>query len=152
MAQISRWNVVNAGVPGDMARDAGKRLSGLLDQHRPDLVIIELGGNDFLRKRSPALVREDLREMLVRVREFGAVPVLVAVPRLSLLRASTGMLEDEQLYAKLAIEEQVLLIDEVFSEVLSEEALRADRIHPNAAGYQSLAEGIAAGLREAGLL
>jgi acyl-CoA hydrolase len=152
LARLSGWEIINAGIPGDMARDARKRLPALLREHQPDLVIIELGGNDFLRKRSAALVGADLRDMVLQVKQADAIPVLVAVPRLSLLRASTGMLEDDRLYATLAEEEQILLIDDIFSQVLSDSDLRADRIHPNAQGYRELATGIAAQLRSAGLL
>ena len=152
LAELSGWRVINAGVPGDTAQAARERLPGLLRAHQPDLVIVELGGNDFLRKRPDDAVREDLRAMLTLVREQGALPVLVAVPRLSLLRASVGALSDAPLYADLAESENVLLVPEVFADILSEESLRADAIHPNAAGYRQLAEGIAEALRKAGLL
>ena len=45
-----------------------------------------------------------------------------------------------------------MLIDDVLSDTLSDPALRADPIHPNAEGYRALAEGIARALAEAGLL
>lgn len=148
---LTGWQVVNAGVPGDTAQAARERLPGLLQAHQPELVIVELGGNDFLRRRPERDVREDLRSMLGMVREQGAVPVLVAVPRLSLLRASVGALADASLYETLAAEEGVLLVPDVFSRVLSDDALRADAIHPNAKGYRRLAEGIAEVLETAGL-
>ena len=51
-----------------------------------------------------------------------------------------------------ADEEQVLLIEDVFSAVLSAVGPRADPIHPNGPGYRALAEGVAAELQSAGLL
>tara|TARA_R100000900_G_scaffold146543_1_gene137616 strand:+ start:1018 stop:1647 length:630 start_codon:yes stop_codon:yes gene_type:complete len=152
LAALSGWQVINAGVPGDTAQAARERLPGLLRAHQPQLVIVELGGNDFLRKRPDHAVEADLRAILAQVAEHGALPVLVAVPRLSLLRASVGALNDASLYADLAQETGVLLVPDVFSEVLSDAELRADAIHPNAAGYRVLAEGIARALRESGLL
>lgn len=152
LAALSDWQVINAGVPGDTAQAARERLPGLLRAHQPQLVIVELGGNDFLRKRPDHAVEADLRAILAQVAEHGALPVLVAVPRLSLLRASVGALNDASLYADLAQETGVLLVPDVFSEVLSDAELRADAIHPNAAGYRVLAEGIARALRESGLL
>lgn len=152
LAALSGWQVINAGVPGDTAQAARERLPGLLRTHQPQLVIVELGGNDFLRKRPDRAVEADLRAILARVAEHGALPVLVAVPRLSLLRASVGALNDASLYADLAQETGVLLVPEVFSEILSDAELRADAIHPNAAGYRVLAQGIARTLRESGLL
>lgn len=152
LAALSGWQVINEGVPGDTAQAARERLPGLLRAHQPQLVIVELGGNDFLRKRPDHAVEADLRAILAQVAEHGALPVLVAVPRLSLLRASVGALNDASLYADLAQETGVLLVPDVFSEILSDAELRADAIHPNAAGYRVLAEGIARALRESGLL
>ena len=150
LAERSGWQVVNAGVPGDTAAADRERIEGLLRQQDPALVIVELGGNDFLRKRPDADVEADLRDILRRVQDHGAIPVLVAVPRLSLLRASIGALKDASLYARLAEAEGVL--PDVFSGVLSQESLRADTIHPNKAGYAVFAEELAAALRQAGLL
>lgn len=152
LAARSGWEVVNAGVPGDTAAAARERIGGLLQQHNPALVIVELGGNDFLRKRADNQVAADLRAILQAVQEHGAIPVLVAVPRLSLLRASVGALKDAPLYARLAEEQGILLVADVFSGVLSQESLRADSIHPNREGYEVFTDGLAAALREAGLL
>jgi acyl-CoA hydrolase len=151
LAEMTGWRVINAGVPGDTARRARARIDALLERHQPDLVIVELGGNDFLRKHAEEQVREDLRTILAAVRESGAIPALVAVPRLSLLRATTGSLSDAPLYRELAAAEEALLIEEVFSGVLSQDSLLADPIHPNARGYRVLAEGILDALRAAGL-
>ncbi len=152
LAATSGWNVINAGIPGDTAREARQRLGSLLQQHEPALVVIELGGNDFLRKRPAARVAQDLAAMIREVQDFGALPVLVAVPRLSLLRASTGTLKDSDIYAELAEETGAILVPDVFSDTLSDDTLKADEIHPNRLGYQQLAAGIAERLAERGLL
>ncbi len=152
LAARSGWNIINAGVPGDMARDAGSRLAPLLNDHQPVAVLVELGGNDFLRQRPESAVKEDLRGILSTVRDSGALPILVAVPRLSMLRATVGALSDSDLYVELAEEEGVPVVTDVLSAVLSDESLRADPIHPNAAGYEQLAGGIVAELVNLGLL
>ena len=152
LADRSGWRVINAGVPGDMARDAGARLGALLEEHQPDVVLVELGGNDFLRQRPESTVKEDLRAIVRTVEGSGALPVLVAVPRFSVLRAQIGALTDSDIYAELAEEELIPLIPGVLSDVLSDEALRADPIHPNSQGYQVVASGIASRLSIIGLL
>jgi acyl-CoA hydrolase len=152
LAAATGWQIINAGVSGDTAREARKRLAPLLATHQPALVIVELGGNDFLRQTPPAKVREYLREIIREARSSGALVALVAVPRLSLLRASLSALSDSPIYAELADEEDVLLIPAVFSDILSDESLRADEIHPNARGYEQLAQGILATFMQAGLL
>lgn len=152
LARKSGWDIVNAGIPGDTARAAKSRIDGLLQENQPTLVIVELGGNDFLRRHATSEVKEDLRVILRAVKAAGALPVLVGVPELSVFRAGIGRLADAVIYAELAKEEEVLLVNDVFSSVLSDPSLRADQIHPNAEGYRMLAEGIASALSRAGLL
>lgn len=145
------WEVINAGVPGDTAEAGKSRIQALLDQHQPALVIIEMGGNDFLRRRPRQAVKEDLRHLLRTVRQSGAQAVLVAVPEVSLLNLVIGK-GDAPLYQELAKEEAVPVIDQVFSEILSQPELRADQIHPNAEGYRRMASGIYDHLKQAGAL
>lgn len=152
LAQITGWEVVNAGIPGDTAKRAVNRIDNELARIRPVVAIIELGGNDFLRRRPQSLVKEDLRSIITATRAAGAIPVLVAVPGASVFGAATGSLSDAPIYAELADEERVLLIEDVFVDVLSDDALRADRIHPNAAGYRAFAVGVADALGRAGLV
>jgi acyl-CoA thioesterase-1 len=151
LAAATGWQVVNAGVPGDTAEAALSRLPALLAQHRPALVIIEIGGNDFLRRRSAAEVKADVRALVQSGKASGAQVVLVAVPALSLLAAVAGRPSDAPLYAELADEEQVALVPDVFSDVLGDAALRADPIHPNAAGYRQMAAGLQQRLKALGM-
>ena len=150
LATLTGWRVINAGIPGDTAENGRHRLPPLLAGHRPALVIIEIGGNDFLRRRPANAVKEDLRDMVRTVRQMGAQVALVAVPELSLMSALTRQPTDAPLYEELAKEEGVALVPEVFSSVLSEARLRADQIHPNADGYRQLAGGIHAQLKSLG--
>lgn len=152
LAELTGWEVVNAGIPGDTAKNARSRIDEALDTVRPALVIIELGGNDFLRRAQPSLVKEDLRAIIRSVRAAGAIPVVVAVPQVSLFGAATGTLSDAGIFEELADEERIVLIEGVFARVLSDDALRADRIHPNAEGYREMAQGFADALADVGLL
>lgn len=152
LAAISGWNITNAGIPGDTAEAARGRIRAAIEQAQPALVIVELGGNDFLRRRPEGQIREDLRAILNEVRRANVPVVLVAVPRFSLIGAVVGGLPDAELYEALAEEEKVPLVPEVFGRILADPGLKADQIHPNAAGYRRLAEGIAASLRDAGFL
>jgi len=152
LAAATGWQVVNAGISGDTARQARNRLGALLAATGPDLLILELGGNDFLRRTPPARVRDYLREIVREARASGTLVAVVAVPRLSLVRASAGVLSDSPIYAEIAAEEGVILIPDILSEILSDGDLRADQIHPNAAGYRRLATGIKTTLASSGLL
>jgi len=127
LAASSGWRVHNAGVAGDTAAD-------------------------FLRRRPEAEVKEDLRAIVRASRQAGAEVVLLAVPRLSLLGAVTGQLPDAKIYAELASEERLPLLPGIIAGILSEPQLKADPIHPNAAGYRRMANEVAAQLRHTGLL
>jgi len=152
LAEISRWDIVNAGISGERADQATRRIDAVMAEYQPVLVLIELGGNDFLQRRSQQAVKSDLRHIIQQVRANGAIPVLIAVPELNPLRAASGMLKDAPLYAELAKEENIPLVASVFSDILSDSSLRADPIHPNADGYRRLAEGSARALSRYGLL
>ncbi|MBR0567304.1 arylesterase [Azoarcus sp. L1K30] len=151
LAARTGWQVVNAGIPGDTAQAAAARIQPLLDTHRPQLVIIEIGGNDFLRRRSQRAVKEDIRGIVGAVKSAGAQAVLVAVPALSLFGLAASKASDAPLYEDLAKEEGIALIPDVFSDILSRPELTADKIHPNAHGYQQMATAIHARLQQIGL-
>ena len=151
LAQRTGWKVVNAGIPGDTAQNGKNRIAALLEAHRPALVIIEIGGNDFLRRRPSKMVKDDIRQVIQAVSNAGAQTVLIAVPELSLLGIVAGKPSDSPIYEEMADEERVPLVAQVFSEILGRPELCADRIHPNALGYQHMADGILARLKAIGL-
>jgi len=150
LAQLTGWNVVNAGVPGNTSAQARERLAALLAQHTPKLVLLSIGGNDFLRQVPEAATREHIAAMLAEIRAAGSPVVLVAVPRPALAAALFGSLDDHPLYEALAGEARVPLFASGWSKVLSDPALKSDRIHANAAGYERFARELHGHLREAG--
>ena len=145
------WKIHNAGIPGDTAEAGKTRIQEILDMVKPVLVIVEIGGNDFLRRRPPKSIKEDLRTIVQLAKQSGAQVVLVAVPELSLLSLVTRKPADSPIYAELAKEEKQALISDVFSNILSKPELCADQIHPNAKGYEQMASGILEQLRTMGL-
>jgi acyl-CoA thioesterase I len=150
LAAKTGWNIINAGVPGDTALAGKQRIGPLLAQHQPALVIVGLGGNDFIRRRPADQVKEDLRDILRQVKSAGIPAVLLAVPAPSLLAVVASNLSDAPLYKDLAGEEGVVLVEDVIASVLSDEALKADPIHPNARGYGRMAEMIHQALHRVG--
>ncbi len=152
LAAKTGWNLVNAGVPGDTAQAGKARIASLLSQHQPALVIIGLGGNDFIRRRPADQVKEDLRDILRQVKAAGTPAVMLAVPAPSLLAAVASHLSDAPLYEALSSEEGVALVEDVIARVLSDNALKADAIHPNAEGYRRMAEQIFASLQQSGFV
>ncbi|HEY5762139.1 MAG TPA: GDSL-type esterase/lipase family protein [Rhodocyclaceae bacterium] len=152
LSQTTGWQIENAGVSGNTSEQGLARLPDYLDvESPPAAVIVVLGGNDMLRKIPEAQTRANLATAIEKIRRVAAVPVLIAVPRPSLAGAVLQSLDDADLYAELAAESNVPLIESVFSDVLSESALKLDRLHPNDAGQQELARRIADAMRKLGL-
>ncbi|MDR2613818.1 MAG: GDSL-type esterase/lipase family protein [Candidatus Accumulibacter sp.] len=151
LGEATGWRIVNAGVLGDTAEAGRSRLPPLLDEYKPALVIIEIGGNDFLRRRQEKAVKQDLKALIDAARSSGAQVVLIGVPNLSVLAVVAGVAKDSPIYGELGKEEGVPVIADVFSGVLSRPELCADRIHPNADGYRQMAEGIYGALKQLGL-
>jgi acyl-CoA thioesterase I len=152
LAALTGWNVVNGGVSGDTSVEALQRLPSLLAEHRPALVIVSIGGNDFLRRVGAAQTETNLRAIVAAVRAAQAQVLLVAVPQPSLAAAAGLGLSDHPLYARLAEELRLPLHAQGWSRVLGDDQLKSDRIHANAAGYRAFAEGLVATLRASGLL
>ncbi len=151
LARLTGWKVVNGGVSGDTSAQALARLPDLLQKHQPALVIVGIGGNDFLRRQSAATARANILRICTEARASGAQVLLVAVPELSLL-AAAGRLSDHPLYEEVASELKIPLHAKGWSGVLAQERLKSDQIHANAAGYAEFAQGLAGTLRQTGLL
>lgn len=151
LARLSGWDVVNAGVPGDTAAQARERLPVLLDTAGAQLVIVSIGGNDFLRRLPEADTRAHIEAICDAALARGLQVMLLAVPRPS-LSAAIGSLTDHPMYADIAATRPVVLQREGWSEVLADADLRSDAIHANARGYAQQARNIVATARAAGLL
>ena len=151
LAGLTGWNVVNAGVPGDTSAQALARLPALLAEHQPQLVIVGIGGNDFLRQLPEAETRANVEAICRQALQAGAQVLLVAVPRATVL-AALGQMTDHTLYADVAGQLKIPLQREGWGEVLAREELRADTVHANARGYAQFARSLQGTAVAAGLL
>lgn len=152
LAQRTGWQVINAGVPGDTSADALRRLDELIAQHQPQGILIAIGGNDFLRNIPLPITRDNIEKMIRESRAAAEHVGLVAIPAKSVGAALAGSLSDHELYAELATAHALALVPETVSDVLSRDALRADRVHANAKGYDAIAEGVSEALARQGWL
>ncbi len=148
-AALSRrigFEVVNAGVPGEVSAKGLKRLPKVLDQVRPKLVILCLGGNDMLRRQDLAQTEENLKQMVRLIRAQGAAVVMLGVPEPGLFLSTADV------YERVASELLVPLEDDIIPDLLGDNQYKSDYIHPNAAGYSRLAEAVEALLKYRGAL
>jgi len=152
LAQITGWKIVNAGVPGDTSAGALQRLPELLQEHAPQLVLVSIGGNDFLRRMSATQTRDNIRAICQQAAAGGAQVLLIAVPEFSAMAAVARSLSDHAMYAELAKELKIPVHAGGWAAVLGDAKLRSDAIHANAAGYAQFANGVAETARKVGLL
>lgn len=151
LATITGWQVVNAGVPGDTSAGALARLPALLKELSPRLVLVSIGGNDFLRRLSPAQTQSNIRRICQLATAGGAQVLLVAVPEVSALAALGVALSDHPIYGEVSAELKLPLHAGGWAAVLGDPELRSDPIHANARGYAEFARGLARTAREVGL-
>lgn len=150
LANRTGWEVINGGVSGDTSADALLRLPSLLDQHKPVLVLVTLGGNDMLRRVPEQETVGNLEKILALIRAQGAQPVLLATPNPSLMGAVFQHLSAAEFYRKVAEKEKVPLLNDSVAKVISDPQLKGDPLHPNAAGHARLAEYIYTELKAIG--
>lgn len=126
--------VVNASVSGDTTSGGRSRLPGLLQQHRPTVVVIELGGNDALRGLSLDLTRNNLSAMAQQARASGAKVLLLGMQMPPNYGARYGK-DFAQLFADVAKAERTALVPFFLKGVADGPVplalFQLDRIHPN---------------------
>ena len=138
--------VVRAGVPGEVTAQALERLPAALDEHAPRLLLLCIGGNDFLRRLGNAQAERNLRAMVQLAKSRGVSVLLIGTPEPGLLPSPPGF------YAAVAKDLGVPYEEGVITEVLKDASLKSDPIHPNARGYRVIAERLAARLKKSGAL
>lgn len=122
--------VVNASISGDTTSGGRSRLPGLLEEHTPSVVVIELGGNDGLRATPVTIIRENLVAMIEKSLDAGAGVVLAGMQ----LPPSYGRRYTEQfrdLYFELQQEYDITLVPFLLEGVGDNpELMQDDGIHP----------------------
>jgi acyl-CoA thioesterase I len=144
-AQKLPWNVVNASISGDTTSGGRSRLAPLLAQHKPAVVVIELGGNDGLRGLPLEMTGENLAQMTQMAQRSGAKVLLVGmqVPP----NYGSGYAERfARLYAKVARAQKAALVPFLLAGVAdapdSTALFQADRIHPREAAHPRMLENV----------
>ncbi|MFH1457789.1 MAG: arylesterase [Candidatus Omnitrophota bacterium] len=128
--------VINAGVDGDTTTTALKRIQTDVLSRSPRLVIVEFGGNDFLKKVPKEETVKNLREMVEQIQAKGAMVAVVDI--------SAGMFfaEYRSLYKKLVKETGAIFIPRILSGIITNPSMKSDFLHPNAEGYKIVAQRI----------
>lgn len=142
LSQKLNLPVLNRGISGDTTADGLARLSGSVLSQEPWIVIIALGGNDFLKKVPKIETEKNLREIISQIQVKKAITILLGM--------NLGLFKDEykDLYKRVAQETGSYLIPQVLKGIIDNPKHRQeDIIHPNALGQEILADRIAEALK-----
>ena len=139
---LTDWEVVNASISGETTDGGARRLPGLLEENDPDVVIIELGGNDGLRGFPPNVIESNLASMIEKVQSSGARAVLVGMqipPNYG--RRYTA--EFTASFSDIAAQSNTVLIPFLLEEVaLQPQFMQADGIHPTAVAQPLIVDAV----------
>lgn len=132
--------IVNRGVSGNTTADALARIDEDITALHPNIVIVLLGGNDYLKKIPQQETFANLSQIIKKVQSEGAVVILLGV--------RGGLLHDKfsDDFQALAKATGSLYVPNVLDGVLGNSKLMSDEVHPNDAGYMKIADKIAATL------
>jgi lysophospholipase L1-like esterase len=142
LSTMSGVPVVNAGRSGDTTESALGRIENDVLTGNPRIVIVGRGGNDFLNGMAIQSTEANLRTIVRKIQGTGAMVILLGI-RFPSLTANY-----EKMYERVAYEEGCLLVGRTLKGILTDPALRSDQIHPNARGYDLMAQRMTAPLLE----
>lgn len=146
MARKTGLHIINAGLNGETTSESLHRLPLYLAQN-PEFVILCIGGNDILQKVPKQIIKQNIQKMVEMIKQSGAEMLLVAVPELDSF--GFGVLD---IYAEIADEYEIFLEDDVLSHIELRRELKSDYIHPNAKGYEMMADAFIKVLKDNGVL
>ncbi len=146
LQELTGRKVINAGISGEESEPGLNRLPGLLEQHKPQLLILCHGGNDLLRKKDINKMESNIRNMIQLAKDKNIPVVMLGVPKPGLFLSSF------EVYKKIADSMKVVFIEDLIPDVLGDNGLKSDTVHPNKDGYRVMAETINSVLRESGAI
>jgi len=136
------YRVVNASISGDTTAGGRSRIGAALQAHKPDVVIIELGGNDGLRGATLASVRANL-EYMVQVAQGAGAQVLLLGMQLPPNYGPTYVRQFAALFSDVAKERNTGLVPFIMQGFGDKpELFQADRIHPTAQAQPLMVENV----------
>ncbi len=136
LAEISGLPVINAGIDGDTSAEGLERINKDVLSRNPVLVIIEFGGNDFLKKVPLEQTSDNIKKMIDVIYGKGAMVAVVDI--------SAGLLlkDYRPLLRKIAKEKKAVFIPSILSGIVTNPKMKSDFLHPNGDGYKIIARKI----------
>jgi acyl-CoA thioesterase-1 len=130
--------VVNASISGDTTESGATRIGPAIENFRPELIILELGGNDGLRGIPPGRMKGNFETIIRTSKESGAAVVLLGI-RIPPNYGQRYIEMFERVFREVAEQYEIPWIEFFMDGVaLNEELMQSDGIHPNAAAQPVL--------------
>ena len=140
--------VVNTSRSGETTSGGLRRLPETLERHEPELLVLQLGGNDGLRGQPPERVQENLAHMLEKAQERGAQVLLLGI-RIPPNYGRTYTERFEAIYPDLAERYGVALIPFMLEGIWNQDGMmQDDGIHPTAEAQPKIADKVWETLQE----
>lgn len=141
--QGGKHQLINASISGETTQGGLGRLPALLEEHQPDWLLIELGGNDGLRGFAPAITRKNLADMiaLAKANQTRVVLTQIQLPR---NYGARYLRQFEQIFPELAEANKLPLLPFFMDDIaLRPELMMNDGIHPTPAAQPQIRDKVA---------
>lgn len=138
-----KHTLLNASISGETTQGALARLPALLKEHKPDWLLIELGGNDGLRGFAPTITRQNLASMIALAKEQQTRVVLTQI-QLPRNYGARYLRQFEQIFPELAQANDLPLLPFFMDDIaLRPELMMNDGIHPTPAAQPQIRDKVA---------
>ena len=138
-----KHTLLNASISGETTQGALARLPALLKEHKPDWLLIELGGNDGLRGFAPTITRQNLASMIALAKEQQTRVVLTQI-QLPRNYGARYLRQFEQIFPELAQANALPLLPFFMDDIaLRPELMMNDGIHPTPAAQPQIRDKVA---------
>jgi len=139
-AKLPEHEIINGSVSGETTAGGLRRLPALLESAKPELILIELGGNDGLRGFTPQQLKENLTK-IITLSQAKDVEVLLSEIMVPPNYGPRYASMFSQVYKDLASEHQITLLPFFMTQIATKpELMQRDGIHPNAEAQGDIAE------------
>ncbi|MEE9551841.1 MAG: GDSL-type esterase/lipase family protein, partial [Gammaproteobacteria bacterium] len=120
LEQLIQRKVINAGAPGELSSQGLERLPDALNKYKPDLLILCHAGNDILRRKDLKKAEDNIRKMIMMAQGKNIAVILLGVPEPGIF------LNSADFYKRIAEEMNVVFIDNIITDVMSDAGLKSD--------------------------
>ncbi|MDD5155218.1 MAG: GDSL-type esterase/lipase family protein [Candidatus Omnitrophica bacterium] len=141
LAKMTDLQIINAGIDSDTSADGLQRIDSDVLEKNPRLVIVEFGGNDFIKGLPMEETAANIRAMVDRIQAKGAMVAIFDISSGMIMGNYRSVLRD------IALEKQAIFIPDALKGILTNPELKSDFIHPNAAGYKIVAHRVYRAIR-----